>query len=158
MDAKDILSEIGEAFFHAKLKAVMIGNAAAAIQGAPVTTMDIDFCIEENDETLEKLDKVAAELEGTLFNYAPLFQIQVPEKEIYLDFLCSVIGIESFDYLLERSHQVSFDGFYKLNIASLEDIIKSKKTAGQDKDLAVLPILEKTLKVKNDTTKNIQGN
>ena len=150
MDATNILCEIGEAFYHAQLEAVMIGNAAAAIQGAPVTTMDIDFCIEENDETLAKLTKVAEELEAELINYAPLYQIQAPEKEIYLDFLCNVIGIKSFDVLLKRSHQVSFDGIYQLNIAPLEDIIKSKKAAGQDKDLAVLPILQKTLEVKNE--------
>lgn len=40
-----------------------------------------------------------------------------------------------------------------LNIALLEDIIKSKKMAGQEKDLAVLPILERTLKVKNEQEK-----
>jgi len=49
---------------------------------------------------------------------------------------------------MKRSSKVSFDSCYSLNIASLEDIIKSKKLAGQDKDLAVLSILEKTLKVK----------
>ena len=32
MDAKNILVEISEAFAHARLEAVMIGNAAAAIQ------------------------------------------------------------------------------------------------------------------------------
>jgi hypothetical protein len=48
---------------------------------------------------------------------------------------------------------VSFDGHYKLNIASLEDIIKSKRLIGQDKDLAVLPILERTLQIKNEEKK-----
>ena len=49
--------------------------------------------------------------------------------------------------------KVSFDGLYKLNIARLEDIIKSKKKVGQEKDLAVLPILERTLKLKNENEK-----
>jgi hypothetical protein len=56
--------------------------------------------------------------------------------------------------LLKRSIKVSFDGFYNLNIALLEDIIKSKKLAGQDKDLAVLPILERTLRIKNEERKS----
>ena len=55
MDATDILCEIGEAFYHAKLEVVMIGNAAAAIQGAPVTTMDIDFAIQENKDMEENM-------------------------------------------------------------------------------------------------------
>lgn len=149
MDSKNILVEVAEAFTHAKLEAVMIGNAAAAIQGAPVTTMDIDFCIRETDETVSKLSSVAKHLDAKLINYGSFFQIQAPEKELYLDFICNVLGVKSFDALMKRSTKVSFDGCYNLNVALLEDIIKSKKLAGQDKDLAVLPILERTLKVKN---------
>ena len=153
MDAKSILSEIGEAFAHAKLEAVMIGNAAAAIQGAPVTTMDIDFCIRETGGTVSQLGMVAKQLDAELINYGSFFQIQAPEREIYLDFIYNVLGVKSFDALLKRSNKVSFDGYYKLNIASLEDIIKSKRLVGQDKDLAVLPILERTLQVKNEEKK-----
>ena len=57
----------------------MIGNAAAAIQGAPATTLDIDFCIQENDATVAKLTKVAKELDAELINIAPLYQIQAPD-------------------------------------------------------------------------------
>ncbi len=153
MDAKNILVEISEAFAHARLEAVMIGNAAAAIQGAPVTTMDIDFCIMETDETLSKLSLVAKQLDAKLINYGSFFQIQAPERELYLDFICNVLGVKSFDTLMKRSIRVSFDGCYGLNIALLEDIIKSKKLAGQDKDLAVLPILERTLRIKNEEGK-----
>jgi hypothetical protein len=153
MDAKSILIEVAEAFAHAKLEAVMIGNAAAAIQGAPVTTMDIDFCIRETDETVPKLSIVASQLDAELINYGSFFQIQAPEKELFLDFICNVMGVKSFDDLMERSSKTSFDGCFNLNIASLEDIIKSKKLVGKDKDLAVLPILELTLKVKNEKEK-----
>ena len=150
MDATDILCKISEAFYHAELDAVMIGNAAAALQGAPVTTLDIDFAIKEDDSTLMRLNKVADELDANFVNYAPFFQIQAPEQDLYLDFLCNVIGVDSFDSLFQNSTKVSFDGIYHLHIASIEDIIKSKRCAGQPKDLAVLPILEKTLKLKNE--------
>ena len=43
MDAAPYLQQIARLFQELKLDAVMIGNAAAAIQGAPVTTVDIDF-------------------------------------------------------------------------------------------------------------------
>jgi len=148
MDANGILSDLAEAFFHANLDAVMIGNAAAAIQGAPVTTMDIDFCIEDDETEIAKLNKVASELDANLSDYYPFFQIQSPEKEMFLDFLCRPVGV-SFKELFERSDSVTFDGIYHLRIARLEDVIAGKKAAGQKKDLAVIPLLEKTLELKN---------
>ncbi len=150
MDATFVLCDVAEALHHANLKAVMIGNAAAAVQGAPVTTMDIDFYIEDNEDNIRKLSAVAKELEAELTDFYPFFQIQNPNKELYLDFLTRVIGIDSFELLLGKSTKISFDGVFFLNIASLEDIIKSKTAAGNDKDLAVLPILKRTLELLNE--------
>jgi hypothetical protein len=48
-----------------------------------------------------------------------------------------------------RSRSVSVRvGSEKVRVASLEDILKSKRAAGRRKDLAVLPILEDTLREK----------
>ena len=41
MDAKPWLVEVGRALRQVDLDAVLIGNAAAALQGAPVTTVDL---------------------------------------------------------------------------------------------------------------------
>ena len=43
MDAGIYLQEIAEQFALSGLEAVLIGNAAAALQGTPVTTLDFDF-------------------------------------------------------------------------------------------------------------------
>lgn len=153
MDAKPILIQIAEAFYHAKLRAVMIGNAAAAIQGAPVTTLDIDFAVKDEDETPVKLKNIAKELNAEFISYGNFYQIQAPEQEIYIDFITYPIGIKSFEKLFENSSEISFDGLYSLHIASLEDIVKSKKKSGQEKDFAVLSILEKTLKIKKQNEK-----
>jgi len=157
MDAKTILTDVAEAFAHAQLEAVMIGNAAAALHGAPVTTMDIDFCVCESDELAGKLAAVAEHLDAQLLNYGAFFQIQAPAKELYLDFLCDVPGIAAFDELMQRSSQVSFDGYFQLRVAALEDVIHCKKISGQDKDLAVLPILERTLQAINEKKKGVKS-
>jgi len=43
MNAESLLNKVANALSKVKLEVVMIGNAAAALQGAPVTTIDIDF-------------------------------------------------------------------------------------------------------------------
>ena len=43
MNAEPLLNRIAAVFAEQRLEAVMIGNAAAALHGAPVTTLDIDF-------------------------------------------------------------------------------------------------------------------
>jgi predicted nucleotidyltransferase len=53
-------------------------------------------------------------------------------------------GIKSFENLRSDAVEVDFDE-YKLKVASLEKIIRSKKALGRPKDKAVIGILEKTL-------------
>jgi hypothetical protein len=43
MNATPLLSRLLAAFADAGLEAILIGNAAAALHGAPVTTLDFDF-------------------------------------------------------------------------------------------------------------------
>lgn len=58
-------------------------------------------------------------------------------------------GIRSFEGLKARATTVEILG-ERLVIASLEDIVKSKKTAGRSRDLAVLPVLEETLRIQKE--------
>jgi hypothetical protein len=50
MEAKPILVGVARALREQGLEAVLIGNSAAAVQGAPVTTMDIDFLIRKTPD------------------------------------------------------------------------------------------------------------
>ncbi len=43
MDAAPLLTKVVAALADSHLEAILIGNAAAAIHGAPVTTLDFDF-------------------------------------------------------------------------------------------------------------------
>ncbi len=44
----------------------MVGNAAAALHGAPLTTMDIDFMFRKTATNLKKLKAVAHVLEAVI--------------------------------------------------------------------------------------------
>jgi hypothetical protein len=59
MDAAPILIRIARVLRETGLEAVMIGNAAAALQGAPVSTADIDFLFRKTPTNLQKLKAVA---------------------------------------------------------------------------------------------------
>jgi hypothetical protein len=55
MDAAPLLSEVVRHMRAARLKAVLIGSAAAALHGTPVTTVDFDFFFRKTPRNLAKL-------------------------------------------------------------------------------------------------------
>jgi hypothetical protein len=66
-----------------------------------------------------------------------------------VDLLPRLYGVtSSFESLRSRSISVRV-GSETVRVASLEEVLKSKRAAGRPKDLAVLPILEDTLREKN---------
>src|SRR5438105_2078840 len=148
MNAEPLLNRIAKVFAEHRLEAVMIGNAAAALHGAPVTTLDIDFMFRKTSLNLKKLKAVAHSIGATILKrYYPvsdLFRVINDDQGLQLDFMSQIHGIKSFEGLRSHSTQVQF-GEHSLKVASLADIIKSKRATGRDRDKAVLDILEKTL-------------
>jgi hypothetical protein len=147
MNAEPLLNKIAKVFAEHRLEAVMVGNAAAALHGAPVTTLDIDFMFRKTPVNLKKLKAVAQSLRAVILKpYYPvsdLFRVVNDDEGLQLDFMSRLHGIRSFD-LRSRAKPIKF-GEHELKIASLADIIKSKRATGRGRDLAVLDILEKTL-------------
>ncbi len=148
MNAAPLLTTIARTFQERRFEAVMVGNAAAALQGAPVTTLDIDFMFRKTPVTLKKLKAVALDLGAVILKpYYPvsdLFRMMNDNRGMQLDFMSRLHGIRSYEGLRARAFRLQF-GRHELLIASLTDIIRSKRSAGRDRDLAVLGILEKTL-------------
>lgn len=146
MDAKPWLLEVGRALQGVGLEAVLIGNAAAALQGAPVTTVDLDFMFRKTASNLRKLRLLADELEGQVLRpYYPLsnlFRVVRDDDGLQIDFMPTVHGISSFEGLRDRATLLDVGGV-SLRVATLADIIKSKKAANRPRDRAVLPLLER---------------
>lgn len=146
MDAAPFLAEIGRHLNQLHLDVVLIGNAAAALQGAPVTTVDFDFLFRKTPRNLQKLKRLAHALRATVLRpYYPvsdLFRVVRDEDGLQLDFMATIHGLRSFASVRSRASVIDVNGVPIL-VASLADIIKSKKAARRPRDLAVLPILEK---------------
>lgn len=147
MDAAPHLAMVAEALEAVRLEAVLVGNAAAALRGAPVTTLDFDFMFRKTRTNLSKLKALAQRLGAIILRpYYPasdLYRVVVEDTGLQLDFMSALHGIRSFESLRSRAERVLF-GRARLWVASLDDVIKSKKALGRPRDLAVLDILEKT--------------
>lgn len=151
MTAEPILTLIAELLAKHRLDAVMIGNAAAALQGSPVTTLDIDFMFQKTPGNLKKLKALARDLGATVLKpYYPvseLYRVSRDTDGMQLDFMARIDGIRSYRGLRSRSVPVRF-GAHAVRVASLEDIIRSKSVADRPQDRAVIPVLEATLREK----------
>ena len=153
MDATPFLERIAAVLNHHGLDAVLIGNAAAALRGAPVTTVDFDFVIHSTRLNVEKLKRIANELGLPLHRpYYPaskLYRIGGTEYGLQLDFMPPVSGLQKFESLKAHSTEVRF-GHSWIQVADLRDVIRGKKAANRPKDIAALPALEATLAEQED--------
>lgn len=151
MNAESLLARIAKLLAEHKLDAVLIGNAAAALQGSPVTTVDLDFMIRDTARNLQKLRRIADDLDATImrpfYPASGLYRVVRDRDGMQLDFMTKIDGIRSFESLRSRADVVRIKS-QELRVAALEDIIRSKAAANRPEDRAILPILRKTLREK----------
>lgn len=147
VNAEPLLAEIARHLDRLHFDVVLIGNAAAALQGAPVTTIDFDFMFRRTPANLRKLKALARALGATVlrpyFPVSEMFRITRDDDGLQLDFMATIHGIRSFAGLRARASVIEI-GRAPLRVASLADIIRSKKAAKRPRDLAVIDVLEKT--------------
>ncbi|MFM7108349.1 MAG: nucleotidyltransferase [Planctomycetaceae bacterium] len=147
MNATPLLARVVAALREQGLEAVLIGNAAAAIHGAPVTTLDFDFMFRDTPVNLRKLKRVAAALDAMIlrpfYPVSKLYRVVNDDIGLQADFMPVIHGVRSFEGLRDRAAERSIAGTALL-VASLDDVIASKEAAGRDRDLAVLSVLKQT--------------
>jgi hypothetical protein len=90
MDAQPELALLARALNEHDLEAILIGNMAAALHGAPVSTVDIDLFFRKTRRNMEKLKRVAATLGAMILRpYYPvsqLFRLQRESDGLQIDF------------------------------------------------------------------------
>ncbi len=123
---------------------IIIGLSAAALQGAPVVTQDIDIWFK--DLHSPNFKKALKEAKVT---YVPPIGLNPPmfagESSELIDIVLGVTGLNNFDEEVKDTIEIELSTF-SVKVLSLEKIIKSKKTLGRTKDKLVLPVLEDVLK------------
>jgi hypothetical protein len=160
MDAKPLLVEVGRRMHEVGLDAVLIGNAAAALQGAPVTTVDFDFFFRKTPRNMAKVKALARALHATVLRpYYPvsdLFRVVRDDDGLQVDLMATAHGLRSFEGVRARATVLTIHGV-PITVASLADIIKSKRAAGRPRDRAVIEILEKAHAEATSAASRAQG-
>ena len=142
-----ILSERGVNF-------VVIGGYAATLHGSAYLTRDLDICYERTPENMERLVRALSpyrpRLRGAPEGLPFVFDVQTLSNGMNftlatdlgdIDLLGHVSGLGEFPALaLDAISMPLFGGEYR--VASLDSLIRSKRAAGRNKDLNVLPELE----------------
>ncbi|MGQ0764648.1 MAG: hypothetical protein ACT4OZ_03175 [Gemmatimonadota bacterium] len=146
MDARLLRERVARLLESHRLDVVLIGNAAAALHGSPVTTVDLDFMFRKSSVNLRKLRDLADDLGASILRpYYPasdFYRVVRDSDGLQLDFMVRVDGIRSFEALRSRAIPTTF-GNHTMLVASLPDIIRSKVAAGRPQDRAVIPRLKK---------------
>lgn len=142
-----IFTESEQAFLQElsrlKVSFMIVGLAAAALQGAPAVTQDIDLWFKDiGDERIrEALRRVGGIYVPPTSATPPLF---AGRNVALFDIVLRMDGLRSFDQELRGTKLIRI-GKARVRVLSLARIIASKKSANREKDRLVLPVLEDAL-------------
>lgn len=141
------LSPIEQTFLRALqsegVSFMLVGIAAARLQGAPVVTEDIHLWFAEGSQrgiTAAAKQAGVVYVPGGLARNPPTFG----GRDVRLDQVLSMSGLGSFDEGLANTSARQVSGI-PLRVLDLERIIESERAAKRDRDRAVLPALKATL-------------
>ncbi len=144
---------------------LLIGGLAATLHGSPLRTGDADICPARDPENLERLAAALRELQariraadmaaGVAFACDARFLGQVELLNLTtaygdLDIAFRPHGTTGYDDLASHAVRYDLEGLI-VPVASLDDVIRSKRAAGRVKDEIALPTLE-TLRAQRQRT------
>jgi len=148
--------EILRQFAGADVEFVVVGMTAGILQGAPVTTLDLDVVHRRSAENVARLLGVLEELHA-VYRHDPRRLRPVASTLVGpghhllrtnrgdLDCLGTIDQDRGYEELLDRTVELSLGNALSFRVLSLAALIEAKERLGRPKDLAALPILRATL-------------
>lgn len=139
---------------------IVVGGVAAILEGAPISTLDLDVVY---DRSSENLGRLAVALEAVHARYRdPAGRRIVPNIERLASFKLSLLltDLGPLDVLATIGDGLAYPdllAFSKprdihelaIRVLDLGKLIELKEHANRDKDRAVLPVLRRTLELRN---------
>lgn len=159
MDSAPRFIEILKVLSRHEVVFILVGGMAAIVEGAPISTFDLDIVLLKTDENLERLLPALLEIDARYLD--PAGRHIVPDADKLASFRMHqlVTSLGSLDVMetigagmsyadLINNTQVSEVAGVNVRVLGLETIILSKEQANRDKDRATLHILRRTLRLK----------
>lgn len=151
------LSAIIEGLIKAEVKFILVGGLAAVIQGAPVTTMDVDIVHSRSSENVSKLFAFLKSIDAIYRR--PDNKIIAPKEEDFsgmghalfstrigpLDVLAFIEERKTYEDLLNHTIEIEFRG-HTIQVLDIKMLIALKRKSKDPKDKQRLPVLEETLR------------
>jgi hypothetical protein len=133
---------------------VVVGGVAAVLQGAPLTTFDIDALVRVDRSNVARLAEALTMLEARYREHATLrptpADLEAGGHLLLmtncgpLDVLGFIGGGKRFEDVAESADKMTI-GDLLVRVLSLESLIEEKKALGRDKDRSAVRLLEAVL-------------
>ena len=131
---------------------LVIGLGAAVLQGAPLSTQDLDLWLERPGD--EGVRQAALDAGGF---WIPAFGLQPPgiggEGLERIDIVLTAHGLDDFASEYSHAAQYLLDDV-AVRVLPLERIVVSKRSTNRPKDLAAIPALEATMRARDANRDN----
>lgn len=143
-----------EALAARRVRFVLIGGVGANARGSPTVTYDTDVCYARDDENLERMVAALTDLHAKLRGAPDDVPFILDAKTLKmggnftfatdagsLDILAFPSGIPGGYEELERAADAMNFGGFRVRVASIDDLIRMKRSAGRNKDLIEVEVL-----------------
>ena len=143
---------------------IVVGGVSAVLQGAPISTFDLDVVHSTDRKNIEAL-LAALEQLGAYYRTQPakrlrpqLSHLSSPGHQLLmtrfgpLDLLGAIGKGRDYEHLLPHSVQLEIEPGVKIRVLDLNTLITVKEETAGEKDNVMLPVLRRTLEERSKKT------
>ncbi len=130
---------------------ILVGGVAAVLNGVPISTFDIDVVHSLDAANIARMLPVLESLDvkPNSSHLSSAGHLNLITRYGPLDLLGTIGRDLGYNDLLPRSVEMNIGQNLSIRVLNLETLIAIKEELAGEKDLAVLPILRRTLEEKN---------